>query len=347
VAAVLWAAVFFHPSYSVLPDRQEEFGTSKKIIYWKHKIDRLIREVRPLIGIIAISMVFAVSAHATMLIVVYTKDGFWLASDSYRSGGGKHSEDVCKIHETRFGLLAKSGDSQGSTETGEIYSTDKEIEDLLAANEDFDTFQSKLRMQFKHDIDQELALLVDDPTITSQNLEQSEMTVPIPEALIPVLTRSVIVFNTKKPEAPGTILKVEPQSEPVNSFIHRNAYKYWAPSTYGWHPVEYAGESAAPPKPATVLPPSIHEFAYVVSYSRTDEWVRKNPKSAITEILKQAHSEEPEMIGPPYVIVHVMLRKSKLPKVKWVSKGVCPGWSETLHPETALVHLRDEMRAQK
>jgi len=213
-----------------------------------------------------------------MLIVVYTKDGFWLASDSYRSGGGQHTEDVCKIHETRFGLLAKSGDSQGDTETGEIYSTDKEVEDLLATSENFESFQARLRLQFKQEIDQELALLVDDPAITGQNLEHFEMSSPIPESLIPIKTRTVIMFNTKKADAAGTILLVTPQSEPIRSGLYGISYKYWAPSVFGWHPVEDAVQSAIPPNPPIKVPPSIHEFSYLVSYSKTDDWVRKHPK---------------------------------------------------------------------
>jgi hypothetical protein len=296
------------------------------------------------LGVAALLVAFVESAKATMLVVIYTQDGFWLASDGYRSSEGKHIADVCKIHETRFGLLAKSGESQGDTESGEIYSTDKEVENLLAAAENFEDFQSKLRVQFKQDIEQELALLVDDPLVTSQNLERFKMTNPIPPLLIPMLTRTVIMFDTKAPNATGTVLLVAPQSDLVKNQLFETYYRYWAPSLFGWHPVETADEQPSPPQPAITLPPSIHEYTYLVSYTKTDDWVRKHPKQAITEILQQAHRESPEGIGPPYAIVHVTLKKPKLPKVKWVSKGVCQGWSDSVYPTNTLVQMRDELR---
>jgi hypothetical protein len=289
---------------------------------------------------------FVKSAKATMLVVVYTKDGFWLASDSYRSAGGKHVANVCKIHETRFGLLAKSGESQGVTERAEIYSTDKEVEDSLNAAADLESFQSELRLRFKEEIQQELVLLIDDPHVTSQNLERFKIALPIPKWVVPMLTRTIIVFNTKVPSAEGKILLVAPESIPIQDQLLGTLYRYWAPSLFGWHPVETADELARPPRPAIILPPSIHEFTYLVSYPKTDAWVQEHPRQAITEILEQAHREQPEDIGPPYAIVRVSLRRSKLPKVKWISRGVCQGWSETVYGEKTLVQLRDEMRAK-
>jgi hypothetical protein len=276
-----------------------------------------------------------------MIVVIYTEDGFWLASDSYRSGGGKHISDVCKIHETRFGLLAKSGESQGVTESGEIYSTDKEVEELLVASENIESFQSKLRILFKQEIEQELAFLVDDPTVTSKNLERFNMYQPIPEPLVSMLTRTAIMFDTSTSDDVGKVLLVAPQSVPMTDPRIGTYYKYWAPSLFGWHPANDATEQTDPP---IRFPPSVHEFTYLVSYAKTDAWVQKHPKQALTEILQQAHREKPESIGPPYAIVHVILRKSKSSKIKWVSKGVCPGWSESTRQENTLLQLRDELR---
>lgn len=282
-----------------------------------------------------------------MIVVVYTKDGYWLAADSYRSRGGKHIEDVCKVHETRFGLLAKGGDSQGETETGELYSTDKEVEDLLSSSDNLEDFKTKVRVQFKQDIEQELVFLIDDPTVTSRNLDRFRMDLPIPDSLKPVLLRSLVIFDTKTSDRTGKILLVVPQSSPEIDSYGKRSYKYWAPSIAGWHDANDFFLQPVPPAPSIVYPHSVNEFSYLVSYDKTDSWVQKHPRKAITEILNKAHIETPENIGPPYSIVHVIMKKFGPPKIKWVSKGVCPKWTESISTENSLVKLRDEQRAQK
>ncbi len=281
-----------------------------------------------------------------MIIVIYTPDGFWLAADSYRSRGGKHVADVCKIHQTRFGLLAKSGESQGDAGIETTYSTDKEVEDLLASAHDLASFQFELRLKFKRDIDEELAILVDDPSITWQNIEEKEMREPIPRPLVPKLTRMVILFDMRDPKGSGKILMVRPQSHEGSllrgGHLHK-FFKYWAPSVAGWHPAEDIEEEIAPGVRPTVSP-SIHEFSFLTRYDKPDDWVRAHPKQALLEMLDKAHREEPESVGPPYTMVHVVQRKTKLPKVKWVAKGVCPKWTEETYKEGTLFQRRDEMR---
>jgi hypothetical protein len=307
-----------------------------------------------LFGLGALFAAFLQPARATIIVVIYTKEGFWLAADSYRSGGGKHRENVCKIHETRLGLLAKSGDSQGETEAGELYSTDKEVRDLLNSSENLETFQSNLRRQFKEDIVQELVLIDGEPGVTSQKLEKMMFEAPIPEGLVPMLIKEVIMFDTNKPDLVGKVLTVVPQSTPIVdnngtpiTISGKHWYKYWAPSVAGWHVANDVTEQPLPPAAPLVYPSSVHQFAYGVSYEKPDAWVQKNPRQALQEILSKAHLQEPEMIGPPYAIVHVTSRKSGLAKIKWVSKGVCPGWTESIDYEHSIVKLVQDMRNQK
>jgi hypothetical protein len=299
----------------------------------------------------ALLAAFLQPARATIIVVIYTKDGFWLAADSYRSGGGKHRENVCKIHETRLGLLAKSGDSQGATETGELYSTDKEVEDLLNSSENLEIFQSNLRRRFKDDIVKELVLIDDDPGVNSQNLEKMRFDSPIPEVFVSILTRDVIMFDTNKSDFVGKVLLVEPQSTPIVdnngtpiTISGKHWYKYWAPSVAGWHDANDVIEQPLPPAAPLVFPSSIHQFAYSVSYEKTDAWVQKNPRRALEDIMSKAHQEEPEIIGPPYAVVHVTSRESGSPKIKWVSKGVCPGWTETIDYEHSIAKLVKDMK---
>jgi len=47
-----------------------------------------------------LALVSSTPLRATMLIVVYTPDGYWIRADSARQAGGKRIETVCKVHET-------------------------------------------------------------------------------------------------------------------------------------------------------------------------------------------------------------------------------------------------------
>jgi hypothetical protein len=293
--------------------------------------------------IVVLSVALVTLARATMIVVIYTDDGYWLAGDGYRSSGGKHVADVCKIHETRFGLLAKSGETQGVREPVEIYSTDREILDLLNSVEDIESFESKLRVAFKRDIEQEEAFVLDDPTVTGQNLEENKFRRPLPDWVAINLSRTVTMFNTKVSDDKGKILLVQPQSDRLIDPILGAYFKYWARSISGWHSADTAVLTVNSPHPIS-YPSSVHELAYPVSYSKTDAWVQKHPKQALIELLQQGHRGKPEEIGPPYAIVHVIWRKSGPPKIDWVSKGKCPGWTETIDRENSLVRLREKQR---
>jgi hypothetical protein len=304
-----------------------------------------IKQLPIIIGVAALSVALFQSARATMIVVIYTKDGYWLASDSYRSSHGKHVANVCKIHETRFGLVAKSGESEGVTESGEIYSTDKEVRDLLNAAQDAKTFKSDLRRLFQQEMDQELAFLVDDPNVTGQNVELTQMATPIPHGLKAGFSRTVTLFDTTVPGDGGNILYVQAQSDQKIDPLSTPYFNYRA-SLLAWPDVETLVLEFDSPNQIS-FPRSVHELAYPVSYSRTDAWIQENPKQALEELLQKGHSEKPEDIGPPYTIIHVICSKLKRPEVKWISRGACPGWSENLNRENSLTRFRDEERKSR
>jgi hypothetical protein len=157
----------------------------------------------------------------------------------------------------------------------------------------------------------------------------------------------VIMFSTNAGDVTGKILLVQPQSDLIGSPGFLKYYKYWAPSTLNWHPANDVSPQPPPPLPPISFPPSIHQFSYLVSYTRTDDWVQKHPKQAIAELLEKGHEEQPLNIGPPYSIVHVITRKSSPAQIKWVAKGNCPGWSETILNKDSLIQLRDKLREAK
>ena len=277
------------------------------------------------------------SASATMIVVIYTDDGFWLGADSYRSDGGRHVSNVCKIHETRFGLLAKSGQSQGPTEKENIYSTDREVKDVLASAENTQAFRDTIKSEFKSDIIQELAILCDAPDVKAENIATKKMNAPIPPAFVRSLSRTIVLFDSSSSILEGRVLNVQPQSDEAIDLFTKY-YNYSAPATLNWHPVVDLKED--------FLPSSVHEFASQFPYSRSDNWVRSNPQADMVEILTQAHEHEPESVGPPYSIVHVISQKFGPPKIAWITKGVCPGWTTRIITPDKILEFRNEARQQ-
>ena len=156
-------------------------------------------------------LMFTQPLRATILIIVYTPDGFWLGADSARHKGESRSATVCKIHETKWGILLKGGNSQGTTYKGAHYSTDKEVEDSLENSMSADDFENNLRLQFKRDIDAELAFLVQDPRTTPENLEVLSFDSPVPATVINELIRTVLLVNPEE-QTPGKVLLVAAQS---------------------------------------------------------------------------------------------------------------------------------------
>jgi hypothetical protein len=288
-------------------------------------------------------VIFGEPIRATMLVIVYTPDGFWLGADSARETGGFRTSTVCKIHETKWGILLKAGNSQGTNYEGNHYSTDKEIEDLLATSHSSTDFKTSLRSLFKSDIDAELAFLVQDPSVTPANLETASFDIPIPENLVPTLIRSVVLVNPEE-VSPGEVLLVVPKSDLISvGWMNRPKYKYWAPSIFEWHPLADIKPEAMGPHGNITFPGPVRMFGELVTYTKPDAWVQAHPKEAILEMLGLGHTEFPNTIGPPYVLVHITQLKDRKSKIRWVSKGVCPSWAEGFDPRSAQQELRDSL----
>ncbi len=195
-----------------------------------------------------------------------------------------------------MGLIVKSGNTQGLRQTGASYSTDKEVKDLSEKSAGTRVFEDTLRILFKRDVQEELAFLVDDPEINGSNIDRYKMQNPLPDGLTPSLSRTVILFDLANQDLIGKALVVQPASDRIPNESDTR-YKYWAPSLFGWHPANDIFPTPKPPLPRLIYPPSVHQFAYLVSYGRTDDWVQKNPDRAIREILRKGHSPRATYCG--------------------------------------------------
>ena len=288
-------------------------------------------------------LILAQPLRATMLIIVYTPDGFWLAADSARETGGLRTATVCKVHETKWGLLLKGGNAQGTTYQGDHYSIDKEVEAALEKSTSVADFENNLRLQYKKDIDAELAFLVQDPAVTPDNLESIGFDTPIPADTVSTLIRTVLMVRPAD-VSPGEVLLVAPESPAISTdLMHRSKYRYWAPSIWGWHPtIDIRPE----PGGLITFPGPARMFGELVTYSKPDTWVQAHPKEAIMEMLGLGHQQFPGTIGPPYVILHVIQAKGRKSKIHWIAKGVCPSWSEQVDPRSAQQELRDQPHTQ-
>lgn len=258
-----------------------------------------------------------------MLVVIYTTDGIWIGADSSRSSGGKHVSNVCKIHETRFGILMKSGVSQGVRDTGEVYSTDREVEGLISSSMSQENFKQNVKAAFERDISEELSFLVDNPTVNADNLTSQILNLPIPDNLTPDLLRILLLFRLDLKTLEGDALEVTPhnQEKLIPSSLSPK-YKYEAVSDLPWLDISHLWSPRSPSGVSFHNPPSVHEFSYVTSYPRSDDWVREHPQQAMTEILEKGHAEEPQEIGPPFTIVHITRSAGNHTVVKWLSKNL-------------------------
>jgi hypothetical protein len=302
----------------------------------------LAQKLRVYIAGALLALTTRLQSHATMLIVVYTPDGYWIGADSARSFNEKRFETVCKVHDTKFGLLLKAGNAQGTTTAGVLYSTDKVVEDLLATTTSAEEFRTNLRLKFTQDIEAEIVYLDDDPKLTLQKLHSVLLVNPIPTPWIFTLTRAVSLFDPDAQDPLGEVLFVRPESAPLlNPLTGTALYRYSAQSFGGWHRIDdpsfqrVHAETNAP----VPCPKSVRMLADPVAYTKDDAWVQSHPKAALLEMLRLGHSQKPEDIGEPYVIVHVIQRKGQKRKVRWIEKGACPAWSEDVNPDAALRNL--------
>jgi hypothetical protein len=89
-------------------------------------------------------------------------------ADGARSENEEVQGKVCKVHETKFGLLLKAGNPQGTIAEGAPYSTDKEVAELLAESKNAEEFKSHIRAKFKQGIEVELVYLLNERKRTPQ-----------------------------------------------------------------------------------------------------------------------------------------------------------------------------------
>jgi hypothetical protein len=265
----------------------------------------------------------ATNASATVLIVIYTADGYWLGADGLRSSnlGVDQPFAVCKIHATKFGYLLKSGDAQGVTYASEQYSTDKEIEDLLSKSESSEEFKTKLREIYKRDIREELAFQLHLPNITPEVVELAVFPQPISLEAGGAMSRDIFLIE---PGTQGTLLEVRPWSDRT-----RSGYNLFALVSIDWVRSEDLQIHANPlGGEAMSLPKSVRMFGEQFSYDRPDSWVQTHPLEAMREMLAEGHRRSPQHIGPPNTIVHVRTAAHRSPRPHWIEKGKCPSWSD-------------------
>jgi hypothetical protein len=258
------------------------------------------------------------AASATVLIVVYTEDGYWLGADSIRSSLTSESQNtVCKIHETRFGILLKSGAGVTVGPANQTSSVDAEIQDTLAKSKTVDEFKKTIRAQYKHDIQVIVAKSYNVPVVAAESLEMLKMSHPIPNRDIDALSRTILLFE---PSKRGEILDVSPGTQKIDDY-----FKNFTRVNIDWAPVESLAQRQ--------LPLSVRMFGEQRPYYKPDDWVRTHPQQAMREMFQIAHSEDPNHVGPPYVMVHVIQAMGGgKPRIDWVSKGACPSWTRAISP---------------
>jgi len=273
-------------------------------------------------------------SYATIIVVIYTPDGYWIGADSVRTIGDNRTQTVCKVHLTKFGWLLKSGNTVGTRTDGTLYSTDKEVEDLLSTTTLATEFKERLRLVFKRDIEAEMVYVLNDPTVTIDNLESTPFQIPLQDEFVAELSRSIVLLPSNPADGSGELLQVEPMGQPVSrNWLGQVQYKYWAPSVSGWHPIQDLRPIVNTPNGIITFPPSVHMFGHPVQYDRPDDWVLLHPQEALTEILKKAHDQDPKGVGPPYTIVHVRKSKTQETGYEFVAKAPCPSWNEGISSE--------------
>lgn len=279
---------------------------------------------------------FTVPLHATMLIIIYTPDGYWIGADSSRSKGSERLDTVCKVHQTKWGILLKAGTETAISFDGHEYSTDREVQTILATSRSVDDFKMQVESKFHSDIDAELAydllkVYEQFPSEyplggpTPENVESLVFNVPpIPDSLVDSLNTEVILMDSGQAPRTGEILEVAPMSQPIsNPTQFKTQYHLVADSYLDWTQISSLPSFTTRSNHVFTFPPSIRMFGYVVTYDKRDAWVQQHPKDALLELLAMGHHDLPSDIGEPYAIVHVVRQEGKPNDVQWVSKGAC------------------------
>jgi hypothetical protein len=240
----------------------------------------------------------------TMIVVVQTSDSVWIGADSLRRNGILADESVCKIHETRFGLVTKDGNTEGFNRTGQHYSLDKELSELIETASSSAEFRQIVRDRYIADIYAPMAFLVRDwPLETDPALISSERwDTPIPPITKEMQQRSLLLITNDKGSVKVEHLVLYPDSQPNPS----GGFKYFINSPNGkgfpdWRTIN----SKVLRDESDKKHPCLHQFGLWVNYDRSDAWIQENPEQAIREVLKMAADKFKVEVGPPFVILRV------------------------------------------
>ncbi|WP_158788065.1 hypothetical protein [Granulicella sp. L46] len=281
-----------------------------------------------------------VPARATMLIIIYTPDGYWIGADSARTFDGKRVATVCKVHSTKWGLVLKAGVAAGTSASGESYSTDAQLKQLIDDSVSIEDLEQKLRSQYVRDIDTELAYILNDPNVTAQTVERTVFPTPVPIDLIPAMDRLILLVPNDDIAIPADTLTVDPFSEPLPAPYY-GKFRYEAFTPVNWVPVQTLPHKVLMDGKWKTFPDSVQIFSYPVQYDRENSWVIGHPQQAILEILNIGHHEDSLGIGPPYVILHVTRTKTHKNVYHWISKKPCDSWTSDVPPHSFLDRFRN------
>jgi hypothetical protein len=288
-------------------------------------------------GVLLFVAAASLPAWATMLVVIYTPDGYWIGTDSLRSNKTTSLGTVCKVHETKWGLLLKGGEESAVNFEGEKFSTDQEVQTLITTSTSANDFKAKLKSKFHYDIDAELAydVVKANESIpshgahtrppTPEDLESIVFNTPLDADRSISMDRTILLMDSDTEGHKGQAFHMVPIYVPIrSSFSIQPTYHYIAAIDLDWHTISTLPTSARTARDIATFPPSVRIFMAPITYARPDEWVQQHPQDALLEMLRTGHDFDPIHIGEPYVIVHVVTHAGRPDKVQWISKGVCP-----------------------
>ncbi len=259
---------------------------------------------------------------ATVLAVVKTKDGFWIGADSSRGTGGAKKDQVCKIHETDFAVIGKAGSTQGFTSSGVDYSTDEEVFDIAMAGNGASSFERAIQDRYEHDIWEQMAYLLHEPTWTEETISEGYFENPMPPAVTNIEIRNIVLIAVEG----GTLKMRQLMVSPSSKLIAQSRFQYFV-NVLAWPEI-----TPQVLRKEDVSHPSLHQFGLAVQISEDDAWIQTHPVETLQKVLAEGHRLYPDDAGPPYSIAHVELAPpSKKTKsglvVTWISRGQCPSWN--------------------
>lgn len=270
---------------------------------------------------------FIHSASGTAIEVIRTPDGFWVGSDGRRGRGQRESSQVvCKIHETKLGLVGKGGALVGFTDTDQEYSLDKELRERIRVAESANSFRDQLDALYTKQIVSEIDFLLRAPGQTAEELEAHTFTSEMPDKLSMLETRNVFLIDSDGTQLALRQLMVFPASarRPFGGF------RYYIQST---HWLKLDGTQFR--EPEDQIHPSLNQLALYVHFPKEDTWIQAHPREALVELLQQATKQYPDDVGPPFSIVHISLVRDKAARAPakiryaWIRRGKCPSWTDT------------------